>query len=141
MLQTPFTETRLTISSPDKELDFERISGLVGVAPSNTRSLYHLMKNGELPPVKSSEWSISTGELTLDSIDDGVLQMILPLESKLNSIRDYCAQHGATVMISSKVKIYNWEDRPFVQLSARSLALLRQLNAEWQLELVNLFEA
>jgi hypothetical protein len=136
-IQSPTIETSITIRSSSVELDFLTLSKLLGREPDSTRSLDHVTATGRPAPVRSSEWTVSTGANVVDSVDDG-LQKLVGLFSSWASIATFCGANDYEVSITSRMLIYDWDDRPFIELSAASIELLRQVRASWQLDWVDL---
>lgn len=136
-IKSPTVETSITVHSSSVELDFPALSKSLGREPDSTRSLNHVTAAGKPAPIRSSEWTISTGAEVVDSVDAG-LQKLVGLFSSWASIAALCGSNGYEVSITSRVRIHDWDDRPFVELSAASIELLQQVRASWQLDWVDL---
>lgn len=136
--QAPTVETSITIHSNSVELDFATLSKVSGCKADSTRLLNHVTVTGKPAPVRSSEWTVSTGAQVIDSVDAGVQQLLAVFSKNWNSVAMLCSSHGYEVSVTSQVRIRDWDDRPFVELSASSIELLRQLGAGWQLDWVDL---
>jgi Domain of unknown function (DUF4279) len=137
-MQSPTVETTITILSRSVELDFAALSKMSGREADSTRSLNHVMATGKPPPVRCSEWTVSTGAQIVDSVDAGVQQLLGLFSASWASIAALCSSHGYEVSVTSRVRIHDWNDRPFVELGAPSIELLQQLGAGWQLDWIDL---
>ncbi len=137
MTEQPTIESILVLSSSTVELDFDEIRRIAGQAPHSIRLLGHRTAAGRVPPVRSSEWVLSSGAQVLDSIDDGVSQLLGRIAARSDLIARFCVECGCDVTVISRVCIYDWDDRPSIKLAPASVALLQQLGAAWQLDLAD----
>lgn len=138
MQQQPTVETSITFLSNTVELDFVELSRLMGCEPDSSRSLNQLTAAGRLPPIRSSEWTVSTNAQVVDSIDEGINLLFQRFTRQWTLVVEFCRRSGYEVSVTSRVRIYDWNDRPFVELGAPTIGRLRELGAKWQLDLVDL---
>lgn len=138
MPQLPTVTTSLTIICKSKELDFAALSKTLDRKADSTRSLDHVTASGRAPPVRSSEWTISTEAQVLDSIDAGVRQLLGDVVERWAGVDSLWGTNQIEVCVTSLVRIYDWEDRPIIQLDAASIGLLQKIGASWQLDWVDL---
>jgi hypothetical protein len=138
MKSEPTIQIFLTIRNSERELDFDRITQVLALPPSTTRSISHVTAAGKPAPVSSSQWTASTERHIDRSVDEAFGRFWSALESKVDAIRKYCEETASDIVFTSKVRIEDWDDRPFVELSALSISRLAHLKASWQLDLVDL---
>jgi hypothetical protein len=137
-IQSPTVETSITILSASEEVDFAALSKILGRDADSTRLLNHVTATGKPAPVRSSEWMVSSGAQIVDSVDTGVRQMLGLFSASLASVAALCSSRGYEVVVTSRVRIHDWDDRPFIELGASSIAQLQRLGARWQVDLVDL---
>jgi hypothetical protein len=140
MKAEPSVQTFLTIRNASEELAFDQITKLLGREPSNTRSIAHVTAAGTRAPVRSSQWTVMSDRLIVQSINEAFLNFSEMLHGKVDGLRKYCEETGSEVVVTSKVRFHEWDNRPFIELDASSIFQLSRLNASWQLDLVDLSE-
>ena len=136
--QSPTTQTSITIIDRAVELDFAALSAIVGAEASYLRSLHHITRAGTPPPIRSSEWSVSIEPEVIDSVDEGIRRLLDGNWPGWIAAAAYCELHGHEIWMTSRVKVFDWDDRPFIELSRVTIDKLRQLDAQWKLDWVDL---
>jgi Domain of unknown function (DUF4279) len=137
MTEQPTVKTVLVISSVTDELDFDGLTVAVGRSPYSTRSLDHRTAGGRPAPVKRSEWILSSGADVLDSVSQGVSQLLDQFPERLDHVSQFCKSRSYQISIVSRVSIYDWDDRPSVELDCSAVVGLATLGAAWQLDLAD----
>lgn len=137
-MEDPTVDTSLAFTCDTAELDFAEISRLLGREADETRSLFAPTKTGHPRSKPCSVWQFSTGPLVLNSIDEGVTRLFELPTAQWDTVAALCSERNYEPTVTSQVRIYDWDDRPFVELSSFSVAQLQRLGARWQLDWVDL---
>ena len=136
-MTNPTVETAMAILSKDSELPFFDISGLLGREPSEVRSLHHLTRFGRLSPMPTSEWRFSTGERELSSVADGMRELIDNFETDWAAFAEFCSLKRYEISVTSLLRIYDWDDRPFTELDKNAIGFLWSAKATWRLDILD----
>ena len=135
MKKAPTIETSLTLSSDKEELVFSEISALLKKEPSDIRFYNGLTSWGSIPAIKSSEWTFSGPEEDLDSVDSGVCNLFDRFETDWLVVSDFCAQHGYEVTVVSRIKIYDLDNKPLIELGSGAIRALSRAGATWRADI------
>lgn len=136
MREQPTIESILVFSSDTVELDFNQITKMIGQEPQSVRSLTHGTAAGSPARINSSEWILSSGPEILDSVNEGLVKLVNQMAHAETIARISIGLHCDVTLIS-KVRIYDWDDRPFIKLSPTTIAVLHKVGAAWQLDLTD----
>lgn len=134
-MKQPTIETSLSVLGFDRELDFLDIARRMRRNPDTTRSINHLTAAGTVPPSRVSAWTITTGPRTLASVDEGVRMIFASVAEGLTDLRRLCEKQELAVKVVSRVIIYDWQDRPFYELTSDTVQQLAMVGASWELDL------
>jgi hypothetical protein len=138
MNNSPLVETIVNVVSEDQEVDHAWISLIFGTEPSFSRNLSHLTSSGHMSPVRQSLWELRLGELVVDSLDQALHAQLGTLGAGADLVAERCNERGWAMSVLQRVRIFDWGDRPALELSRESLQRLSELNAAWALEIVDL---
>ncbi len=134
-LQKPTVETSITISSDKGELIFSEISRLLNKEPSDVRSFHHITSWGSSPAIQSSDWNFSMKEVELNTVGEGVCDLFNFFDTDWAAVTQFCFDRGCEVIVISRIKIYDWDDRPLLELDQKAVKALSLVGATWRADI------
>ena len=133
--QKPTVETSITISSSKDELPFSEISELLNKEPSDVRTFHHLTSWGTMPAIRSSDWTYTMSEVELNAVGEGICELFSAFDTDWAAVGKLCSDRGYEIIVVSLVKIYDWDDRPLLELDKKAVKALSLVGAGWRADI------
>lgn len=74
-------------------------------------------------------------EIELNSVGEGVCDLFGVFETDWVEVSRFCSEHEYDITVISLIKIYDWGDRPLLELGKKAIKAISLIGATWRADM------